>query len=320
MNRTPVPKFYDLHPPSEDFYGEVIAGLSRRPRSIPPKFFYDETGSRLFDRICETLEYYPARTEMSILRESKEDIARCIGTGCLLVEPGSGNSEKVRILLDAVQPHAYLPMDISGAYLRKAARQLASEYPWLEVHAVCADFTAPIELPCRSQGMRRVAFFPGSSIGNFEPFQAVAFLKNIAAMVRHGGGLLIGVDLKKDTAILDAAYNDRAGITAAFNRNVLHRINRDLGADFHVSSFRHHAFYNEALGRIEMHLVASVPELVHVGDKTFEFDEGEGIHTENSYKYTVEEFQALAAQAGFQAVQTWIDPQRLFSVNYFVAA
>lgn len=309
-------RFYDYHPAPADFHAEVIHGLDRKVRSIPPKFFYDEEGSRLFNAICATPEYYLTRVEMGIIRRNIDEITGQIGSGCLLIEPGSGDCRKVRELLAQTQPHAYVPMDISRAYLQRAAGNLAAEFPWLEVRAVCADFTAPIDLPCLPEGPRRVAFFPGSSIGNFDPHHAVDFLSHIAAMVQPGGGLLIGVDLKKDAAVLNAAYNDAQGLTAAFNLNLLARINRDLGANFEKRQFRHHAFYNQAEGRIEMHLVSETPQRVLIGDRCFDFQPGEGIHTENSYKYTVGEFQGLARQAGFRPVRVWTDAGGLFSVHY----
>jgi len=312
-------RFYDYEPEPTDMYAEVVQGLNESPRTIAPKFFYDHEGSRLFDAICGVQEYYPTRTESAIIRNNIHHIAQLIGSGCLLVEPGSGNSQKVRELLDAIQPHAYLPMDISGAYLRKAAQKLALEFPWLEVHAVCADFTESIKLPYRPEAPHRVAFFPGSSIGNFDPQDAVEFLSNISKALRSGGGLLIGVDLKKDEALLNAAYNDNEGMTAAFNLNLLTRINSELDADFDIDKFRHHAFYNKARSRVEMHLISNEAQNVNIGDEQFQFAKEETIHTENSYKYSVDEFQALAKSAGFTPVHVWLDENELFSVHYFEA-
>ena len=311
-------KFYDYNPETADLYREVMAGLGECPRSIAPKFFYDHAGSEIFDAICRTPEYYPTRTELDIIRDNIDEIAACIGVGCLLVEPGSGASIKVRELLDALKPHAYLPMDISGAYLKKAAQSVARDYPWLEVHAVCVDYTAPIDLPYRPKGPHRVAFFPGSSIGNFEPPDAVDFLVNIAELVQRDGGLLIGVDLKKEHDVLNAAYNDAQGVTADFNYNLLTRINNELGADFDVEQFRHHAFYNAGNGRIEMHLVSETEQRVTIAGQAFDFEEGESIHTENSYKYSIPEFQALAGKAGFAPVKVWTDANGLFSLHYLV--
>lgn len=316
---TPAVRFYDHHPAPSNFLREVSEGLAARPRSIPPKFFYDEEGSRLFDRICETPEYYPTRTEQAILRERASEIGERIGRHCVLIEPGSGSCEKVRLLLDAVRPSAYVPVDISGDYLRSAAATVGRDYPWLDVHAACADFTRPLRLPIRTEGRRRLAFFPGSSIGNFEPARAVEFLGHLAGLVGPGGALVIGVDLKKDPAILDAAYNDAQGVTAAFNLNLLTRINRELGGDFQLEGFRHEAFYDRDRGRVEMHLISTRDQLVTVAGECFEFREGEGIHTECSYKYSVAEFQDLAAQAGFRSAAVWTDPAELFSVHYLEA-
>jgi len=309
--------FYDFHPVQANLHDEVLFGLNQSVRSIPPKFFYDERGSQLFDNICNTPEYYPTRTEMGILEKNIDDISECIGAECILVEPGSGSSEKVRMLLDDIRPQAYVPMDISKDYLLTVAEQLALEYPWLQIHATCVDFTRNIRLPVSVDDHRTVAFFPGSSIGNFEPHAAVLFLKNIATIVGPHGGLLIGVDLKKDPRILNAAYNDTQGITAEFNLNLLHRINRELDADFDVNKFDHHAFYNETDGRIEMHLVSNESQDIHINGDTFRFAAGENIHTENSYKYSIEEFQMLARQAGFDLVNAWTDANQLFSVHYY---
>ncbi len=309
-------RFFDQHPQPSNFYEEVLDGLRSEPCVIPPKFFYDETGSQLFDAICHTPEYYTTRTEMAILQDHAQEIAQCLGQGSLLIEPGSGNSEKVRVLLDVLQPHTYMPMDISRDYLIAAAERIVEDFPWLNVCAACLDFTQPIDLPYCPQGVRRVAFFPGSSIGNFEPAQAQTFLSNIVEMVGPGGGLLIGVDLKKPQAILNAAYNDAQGVTAAFNLNLLARINRELDADFELSNFRHHAFYNPEQGRVEMHLLSTHDQDVRVDGHTFHFGTDEGIHTECSYKYDLDEFRTLAGQAGFSPIKAWCDPARLFSVHY----
>ena len=313
-------RFYDQHPAISDFHAEVLHGLNRRPRSIGPKFFYDEYGSRLFDAITHTREYYPTRTELAILEQYKDDIARHIGSDCVLIEPGSGNSRKVRVLLDSLKPRAYIPIDISKDYLRSTSRHIAAEYPWLEVHAVCADYTAEFTLPDGPDGPEGgavVAFFPGSTIGNFEPEQAVAFLRTIAAKVQGHGGLLIGVDLKKHPQRLTAAYNDIQGITAAFNLNLLTRVNRELQGDFDLDRFHHHAFYNADMGRIEMHLVSADAQRVRVAGEDFWFEKSETIHTENSYKYSIDEFKMLAARAGFRSDAVWTDAEQLFSIHYF---
>jgi dimethylhistidine N-methyltransferase len=295
----------------------VLRGLSKTDRSIPPKFFYDERGSQLFDGICSTPEYYPTRTEISILEQHIDDITNCIGSKCILVEPGSGSSEKVRKLLNEIKPHAYVPMDISKEYLLSAAEQLAREYPWLDIHATCIDFTTTMTVPVQSKDAHTVAFFPGSSIGNFEPGNAVRFLENIANIVRPHGGLLIGVDLKKESRVLNAAYNDTLGVTAEFNLNLLHRINRELHANFDLTKFDHHAFYNEDKSRIEMHLVSNDTQEININGEIFRFSQGDGIHTENSYKYSVEEFEHLARLAGFKLVNLWTDADNLFSVHYY---
>jgi len=308
-------EFHDLHPTTDDLASEVLAGLARRPRSIPPKFFYDHQGSQLFDAITETPEYYPTRTEVGILKTNAKAIAETVGRGSLLVEPGGGSCAKVRILLEGLRPCAYVPMDISRNHLWLAAEQMAAEFPWLEVHAACTDFTRQMKLPHTVPEGARVAFFPGSSIGNFDPDSAVDFLSTVAELVEAEGFLLIGVDLKKEKAVLDAAYNDAGGITAAFNLNLLTRINRELGADFDLSAWRHKAFYNESLGRIEMHLESLAAQTVRVAGTSVDFGRGETIHTENSYKYGVEEFQRLTRRAGFMPMTVWTDQDRLFSVH-----
>ncbi|MCP5313414.1 MAG: L-histidine N(alpha)-methyltransferase [Chromatiaceae bacterium] len=314
MSRASV-SFHDLRPTADDLAADVLAGLSRTHKSIPPKYFYDTEGSRLFDAITELPEYYPTRTETAMLRAYADEIAARAGTGHLLVEPGSGSCTKARILFEGLQPCAYVPMDIARDHLRMAAQQVAGEFPWLEVHAACTDFTRLMTLPPDSPEGRRLAFFPGSSIGNFDPEDAVDFLGMIADMVGPGGQLLIGVDLKKDRAVLEAAYDDAQGVTAAFNLNLLARINRELGADFDLCRWRHKALYNEAEGRIEMHLVSRVAQQVTVRGHSFHFAGGETIHTENSYKYSVAEFRALAARAGFTTDTVWVDADRLFSLH-----
>lgn len=310
-------QFYDEHPKPVDFYAEVIHGLQSKPKLIPPKFFYDEAGSKLFDAICEVPEYYPTRTEMALLYEHADEIAALIGKECLLIEPGSGSSQKVRLLLDALQPAAYMPMDISRAHLLNAAKQLSEDYPWLEVHATCVDFTTEMKLRFCPPSIHKVAFFPGSSIGNFEPADAIGFLRNMANMVGSGGGLLIGVDLKKDHSILNAAYNDAQGVTAEFNLNLLTRINNELDGRFNIDAFKHKAFYNPLMGRIEMHISSRENQIIAVGDEAVNFNEAETIHTESSYKYTVEEFSGLAQVAGFELVTVWTDVDDLFSLHYY---
>ena len=311
----PTIHFYDLHPPLADIKAEVLKGLSCQPKAIPPKFFYDKYGSQLFDQITELPEYYPTRTEIAILKEHGEEMASLLGQECLLVELGSGSSQKIRLLLDALQPAAYMPMDISKQHLLQSAQTLANDYPNLEIHAVCTDYSSEFQLPYHPDNKPKAAFFPGSSIGNFEPPQAQKLLHQLAQLLGTDSTLLIGVDLKKDPQHLNAAYNDAAGVTAAFNLNLLARINRDLNANFELSRFEHQAFYNEKSGRIEMHLISNIPHEVKIDGQAFEFAIGENIHTENSYKYTVAQFQNLANEAGFHPVQVWTDPAELFSVH-----
>ena len=315
-NATENLKFYDYHPKPLDYYQEVLMGLEKPQPSLSPKFFYDEKGSKLFDAICECPEYYVTRTEIAILKENIEEISQFIDSDCLLIEPGSGNSEKVTILLDAIRPKAYMPMDISKDYLKLSATRIAQIYKWLEVHAACVDYTTPIEFPEELKEINKVAFFPGSTIGNFEQDDAISFLKRIGELVDDNGGLLIGVDLKKDTDVLNKAYNDANGYTADFNLNVLNHINRELDADFDLSQFRHHAKYNEEHGRIEMYLISKINQQVSVKDSLFEFMEGDSLHTEYSYKYSAEEFQQLAAEAGYYAEKCWTDADKLFSVHF----
>jgi len=313
----PAIQFYDYHPKPSDFFAEVIEGLGKQQKSIPPKFFYDEKGSRIFEAICETPEYYPTRTEQAILRENAAEIANIIGHHCILVEPGSGNCEKARLLLDALKPRVYVPMDISRDHLKKAAMSLSAEYPWLDVYAVCVDFTQPLDLSFCPTDKQKIAFFPGSSIGNFEPEDAIDFMSHVVDAVGQGGGMLIGVDMKKEKAILDAAYNDAAGVTAAFNLNLLQRINQELEADFRLDLFEHHAFYNQDKGRIEMHLLSKQDQIITIEETEFSLNMGETIHTENSYKYSIKEFQSMADKAGFMPAHVWTDPNELFSVHYF---
>jgi L-histidine Nalpha-methyltransferase len=310
--------FHDLAPGEESFRDAVFSGLGRAPKTLPCKFFYDERGSALFEEICRLPEYYLTRTEIAILERHAGAIAAQIGPHARLVELGSGASIKVRILLRALQaPAAYVAVDISREWLREAAGELAADFPLLPVVAVCADYTRSFPLPpLPGPAGKRVGFFPGSTIGNFEPNAVVRFLRHCAELLGPGGEMLIGADLKKDPAILDAAYNDKAGINAAFNLNLLDRIDRELDGDIDVARFAHVAFYNEAAGRVELYLESRAAQSATIAGRRFDFAAGERIHTENSYKYSVEEFHALAARAGFRPVETWTDPDRLFSVHY----
>jgi dimethylhistidine N-methyltransferase len=300
------------------FAADFAAALATQPRSISPKYFYDAEGSRLFDRICELPEYYPTRTELHILEGAAGEMAALAGHDAEIVEFGAGSLRKVRLLLRAFErPRRYLPIDISGEYLRDAAAMLRAEFAGLEVQPLVADYTGPLELPARAQG-RRIGFFPGSTIGNFTPQEALAFLRR-AGTVLQGGALVLGADLVKDPQVLHAAYNDAAGVTAAFNRNLLVRANRELGANFVPARFHHSAFYNAPLQRIEMHLVSAEQQAVTLAGERFAFEEGDALHTENSYKFTIEGLRELAAQAGFRPGPVWTDPERLFSVHWLHA-
>lgn len=311
--------FHDYSPEQGDFLTDVIEGLTSQPKVISPKYFYDQCGSELFDKICKQPEYYITRTENNILQDNAEDISRFIGPDCVLIELGSGVSEKIRLLFDVLSPASYLGIDISKDFLLLSTKRLSRDYPEIEVHAVCADFSHQIELPEQCQSDRLVAFFPGSSIGNFEPDDAVRFLKEVASMVGRAGKLLIGVDLKKDPKILNAAYNDAVGVTADFNLNILQRMRTELDVDVDMPSFRHRAFYNEDRGRVEMHLVSQCDQVMVIDGDDIALADDETIHTENSYKYHLDEFADLSARAGFRVEKVWADDQKLFSVQCLVA-
>lgn len=300
-----------------EFGRDLLTCLSEQPHTIAPKYFYDATGSRLFDRICGLPEYYPTRTELSIFRQHLEHMAALIGPRAEVIEFGAGSLLKARLLLDALEaPFGFVAIDISGEHLTAACSALRRDYPALEIEAVVADFTHPEQLPLRrSSRSRRVGFFPGSTIGNFSPHQACRFLCAAARLLK-GGGLLIGVDLVKDPALLHAAYNDTAGVTAAFNRNLLLRANRELGCDFRTEDFQHYAFYHPLRQRIEMHLVSATTQEISLGGRCFRFAAGESIHTEDSYKYTVDGFHALATACGFRPIATWCDADNLFSIHW----
>ena len=309
----------DLPDRLKSFRDDVFEGLSRDQKELPCKYFYDDRGSELFNTICGLDEYYPTRTETALLQAHGGEMADLIGPGVCLIEFGCGSLLKTRLLLDALtSPAAFVPIDISADHLMQSAAALAADYPDLEVLPVVADFTRPVRLPAKARkaSKNRVGFFPGSTIGNFDHAGAADFLATVADMVGGGGALLIGVDLKKDQDILVRAYDDAQGVTAAFNLNVLERINRELGGCFDIKTFRHRALYNGAEGRIEMHLVSEKDQTVAVHDRDFTFTEGETIHTENSYKYHVEEFSSLAAGAGFRTARTWVDGDGLFSLHY----
>jgi dimethylhistidine N-methyltransferase len=325
LTRTLLQPQDDAPPPGSaparaEFAADLRAALASRPRSISPKYFYDAEGSQLFDRICELPEYYPTRTELAILAERAPEIASLAGARAEIVEFGAGSLRKVRLLLDALdRPARYLPIDISAEHLALSAAGLRTDYPGLDVQPVAADYTQRMLLPAALPGAgRRIGFFPGSTIGNFSPEEALHFLR-MAARVLRGGALLLGADLVKDPAVLHAAYNDAQGVTAAFNLNLLARANRELEADFDLRQFAHYAFYNAPVQRIEMHLVSRRRQAVHLEGQRFEFEEGEALHTENSHKFTIEGLRSLAARAGFTPGPVWTDPKRLFSVHWLHA-
>jgi dimethylhistidine N-methyltransferase len=292
----------------DTFAADVIAGLTAQPKTLPAKYFYDLTGSALFERITELPEYYPTRCEIALLQEHAPAIASMFPPGCALIEFGSGSSRKARILLAAAATvAAYIPVDISGDFLQQDLAQLERDLPHLVVHPLVADFTQPFAIPANLAGLPRVGFFPGSTIGNFEPPDAAKFLRHIGDVLGPGALLLVGIDLVKDHEILRRAYNDAAGVTAKFNLNLLTRINRELGADFDVVAFEHHAFFNAEQSRIEMHLASTRAQKVRIDGTCVVFRRGETIHTENSYKYTVESFQALAGGAGWSPLEVFSD-------------
>ncbi len=306
---------HDMEPSADDFLGAALAGLSRTPKALPHRFLYDAEGSALFDRITDLPEYYPTRTEIGLLKDNAADIARRLGPDVQLVELGSGSSVKVRLLLDALErPHAYVPIDISRDHLIDAAQAIQDAYPHLKVEAIAADFAQPFDLPPAGVG-KRVGFYPGSSIGNFAPDQAESFLRLWAGRLGAGALMLIGVDLRKDPTILEAAYDDGQQVTAAFSLNLLARANRELEADFDLDAFRHEARYLADEGRVEINLVAQRATSVTLDGRHFDFAEGERLHVEDSWKYTLVGFCDLAGRAGWRAEAVWTDPNALFSVH-----
>jgi len=303
-------------PQDDNFAVDLLIGLTGTPKAIACKYFYDEAGSRLFDAICELPEYYQTRTETSLLSRHAQEIAAFVGPEVEIVEFGAGSLRKIRILLDALKnPRAYTPLDISGEYLGGVARSLAADYPALTLRPMVADISQALDIPPLPDNPRRAGFFPGSTIGNFRPEEALALLRRMRAGV-NGGGLLVGVDLVKDPARLHAAYNDAAGITAAFNKNLLLRANRELGADFDAAGFAHYAPYNARAQRIEMYLVSLKRQWVNLRGRLIEFGQGEPVHTEDSHKYTIDSFREMAARAGFNPRALWTDDERLFSVHW----
>ena len=304
------------------FLQEVLSGLSTTPKKLTPKWFYDERGAELFEQICDLPEYYLTRSEYSILETVAVEIAEHLGSEVILIEYGSGAMSKVRTLLDSLdKPHALIAIDVAEEQLLQASNTLGAEYRELTVHPIVGDFTGSFDLPeWASTGKRLCAFFPGSTIGNYEPDDAKALLGSMHNVVGHDGAAIIGVDLKKDKSILEAAYNDASGISEKFNKNLLDRINRELGGNAKLDQFKHIAPYNEDIGRIEMHLVSLCEQTLTVSNYQFPLKINETIHTENSYKYTVEEFQTLAKSASFVPTAVWVDKNRLFSVHLLTRA
>ena len=311
---------HHLGEPASAFARDVLDDLSQHPKRLSPKYFYDAAGSELFEQITLLPEYYPTRTELAILRDRSRAIAAFIAKGAALVEFGAGATTKVRLLLSECALSAYVPVDISGDFLQTQAAALRADFPKLQVHPVAADFTLPFDLPEAIQAMPKVGFFPGSTLGNFEPHEACAFLRSARGILGKGARMVIGVDLEKDERVLYDAYNDAAGVTARFNLNVLHRINRELGGDFDVGTFVHRAIYNRDRHRIEMHLISKKAFTARVLGKKFSFRPGESIHTENSYKYSIERFTALARTTGWTPLESWTDAGRMFSVHALVAS
>lgn len=317
--KSPV-EFLDLEPRNTNMLKEVLVGLSKSQKTIPPKFLYDKKGSEIFEQICNLPEYYPTRAETEIMKKYSREMAEMIGENALIIEPGSGSGEKVRFLLrELISPAGYVPIEISKDILLRMTEELGEEFPDLRVLPVCADFSEELDLPLtvESRTGRKIIYFPGSTIGNLSPSEAVHFLKKFGKMMEHNGGLIIGVDLKKDKESFELAYDDPQGVTANFNLNLLERLNREVDASFETRNFRHEAFYNEGLGRVEMHLKSVIPQLVRVNQTVFRFREGETIHTENSYKYSVEEFCELCAKAKLKIKHNWKDSKNLFCVYYF---
>ena len=311
--------FHDHKPGTLSLFDAVVSGFSQKNKSIAPKFFYDQRGSKLFDLICNQPEYYPPTVEQDMLNNLAEEIVTYTGQDRVLIEPGAGSAAKVRLLLNALKPSAYVPMDISFSHLKDAAAELAGEYPWLPVHATCVDFTHSLPVPDIVPDGPRLLFFPGSSIGNFEPYQTGCFLDKVHDAVGYGGMLLIGVDTKKDMELLNAAYNDEAGVTAEFNLNLLHRMRNELGIECNPLNFEHRAFYNPDAGRVEMYLVSNQRQTLRLDGHAFELESGEAVHTENSYKYTPLEFLELASDNGFSEVCHWLDDDGLFCIYLFIA-
>ncbi|PFG13255.1 L-histidine N(alpha)-methyltransferase [Bacillus sp. es.036] len=302
-----------------DRFQEVIGGLTAPEKRLEPKFLYDQYGSELFEEITQLEEYYPTRTELAIMEECLDEILSFIGKDSRIIEFGSGASRKIRLLLASGMINEYCPIDISKSFLKESIKQLSSDYTDIKITGIVADYTTHLKLPDHllDASRKKTVFFPGSTIGNFDKDEALKFLTRISSVLSSQDGLLIGVDLKKSPARLHQAYNDESGVTAQFNLNILRHLNREYRAQFNLEQFEHYAYYNSSLGRIEMHLVSLLDQHVGIGDHTIQFREHESIHTENSYKYGIKEFQQLAENAGFLPMKTWTDKERLFSLHYF---
>jgi len=298
---------------------ELLDGLSAKEKYINPKFFYDEYGSQLFEKIMELPEYYPSRTEIALLKKYQAEISETIGVGKVLIEPGAGNCEKVQYILPLLKPDCYMPIDISADFLFECAIKLQHKFPEIKIHAVAGDMKADVIVPKKFRNNDKVIFYPGSTIGNYKPADALSFLKHVRKLVGKQGGLLIGVDLQKDKDILNAAYNDQQGITALFNLNVLNHVNKLLGSDINIELFEHISFYNEEQSRIEMHLESQSDHTCNLDEfSEVTFSEKERIHTEYSYKYTVESFSELVSEAGLKLKKFWLDDNKLFSIQYYI--
>jgi len=318
-------KFFDDQPVAEDILTEVIAGLTQPQKVLPAKYFYDEKGSKLFEAITQLPEYYPTRVEIDLLRQHRETIAQLVKDDVWLLEYGSGASLKIRLLLQAIRPNCYVPMDISKDFLLASAESLMEDYPWLNVYAACVDYSQPVRLPADMiTSAQKLGFFPGSSIGNFSPQEAQIFLQGVRQTLGKDGAMLIGIDLQKDKQVLEAAYNDCQGVTAAFNFNILQHINSVLGTQFNIEHFEHKAIYSEEKSRIEMHLISTMDQIVRISDSNdpdgesaqIIFKPGETIHTENSYKYSKQGFTDLVEGAGFEVRECWSDDKEYFAMFY----
>lgn len=312
-------EYFDLKPALTNMRAAVLTGLRAPQKHVSPMYFYDADGSELFEQITELPEYYLTRTEIQLFDTYSDAIAERIGSNACLVEYGSGSSRKIRKLLETARPTAYVPVDISGDHLQQNARALHADYPWLHVYPTCTDFTKSFALPADVADLSKVGFFPGSSIGNFEPSAATELLRNIRATLGQGAHLLIGVDRKKSVELLEAAYDDAAGVTAQFNLNLLQHLNESLDANFDLTQFTHRATYNVEVGAVQMFLVSRCEQQVQVAGEQFNFAQGEALHTENSFKYHPQEFLALAAEAGFAANAQWTDANEWYGVYLLTA-